>query len=290
MPRVRRGPRRRQKRKKILARAKGYYQAKSKLYRYAREAVDRGLKFAYIGRRLKKRDFRSLWIIRIGAGARRHGLSYSRFVQGLKLAGIELNRKMLAEMAVRDPDAFGKLAAQVSRALEARRAKESEAAAPSVEKPAATKARTQASEIPPPAEAAPAEAVKAEEAEPKATREAEAAPAKAVEPKAKETQEAPPAKAKTSKKVRKPAAKKAVSKTAPEKESDVSGAAPKAAEPSVKPSTAAKKRTPKPAAKPSTAAKPRKSSVGAKKKAAESSKASPKSKSAQKTSETTSSD
>ena len=172
MPRVTRGPRRRRKRKKILARAKGYYQAKSKLYRYAREAVDRSLKFAYIGRRLKKRDFRSLWIIRIGAGARQHGLSYSRFMHGLKLAAIELNRKMLAEMAVRDPDAFGKLAAQVSRALEAPRAKEPEATAPPAEKPAATKAETPAGEIPPPAEAAPAEAVEAVPAE--------TAPAKAV--------------------------------------------------------------------------------------------------------------
>ena len=141
MPRVTRGPRRRQKRKKILARAKGYYQAKSKLYRYAREAVDRSLKFAYIGRRLKKRDFRSLWIIRIGAGARQHGVSYSRFMHGLNLAGIELNRKMLAEMAVRDPDAFGKLVAQVSRALEAPRAKDPEAAPAPVAEPAATEAQ-----------------------------------------------------------------------------------------------------------------------------------------------------
>ena len=250
MPRVRRGPRRRQKRKKILARAKGYYQAKSKLYRYAREAVDRSLKFAYIGRRLKKRDFRSLWIIRIGAGARQHGLSYSRFMHGLKLAAIELNRKMLAEMAVRDPDAFGKLAAQVSRALEAPRAKEPEAAAPPAEKPAATKAETPAGEIPPPAEAAPA---------------------KAAEPEAKEAEEAPPAEAKPSKKVRKRAAKKTAPKTAPEEKS-----------------TAAKGA--KPAAKPAAAAKPRKSSVGAKKKAAKPSKASPKSKGAHTPSDTTSSD
>ena len=253
MPRVRRGPRRRQKRKKILARAKGYYQAKSKLYRYAREAVDRSLKFAYIGRRLKKRDFRSLWIIRIGAGARQHGLSYSRFMHGLKLAAIELNRKMLAEMAVRDPDAFGKLAAQVSRALEAPRAKEPEAAAPPAEKPAATKAETPAGEIPP---------------------SAEAAPAKAAEPEAKEAEEAeeaPPAEAKPSKKVRKRAAKKAAPKTASKEKS-----------------TAAKGA--KPAAKPAAAAKPRKSSAGAKKKAAKPSKASPKSKGAQTPSDTTSSD
>ena len=254
MPRVRRGPRRRQKRKKILARAKGYYQAKSKLYRYAREAVDRSLKFAYIGRRLKKRDFRSLWIIRIGAGARQHGLSYSRFMHGLKLAEIELNRKMLAEMAVRDPDAFGKLSAQVSRALEAPRAKEPEATAPPVEKSAATKAETPAGEIPPPAEAAPAEAVKAEEAEAKLAGEAEAAPAKAAEPEAKEAEEAPPAEAKPSKKVRKPAAKKTAPKTAPEEEAT----AAKGAKPAAKPATATKKK----AAKPSKAS-PKSKSKGA---------------------------
>ena len=105
MPRVRRGIKRRQKRKKLLAQAKGYYQRKSKLYRYAKEAVDRSQKFAYIGRRLKKRDFRSLWIIRISAGARANGLSYNQFIHGLKLAEIDLNRKMLSEIAIADPEA-----------------------------------------------------------------------------------------------------------------------------------------------------------------------------------------
>ena len=119
MPRVRRGAKRRQKRKKILARAKGYFQTKSKLYRYAKEAVNRSQKFAYIGRRLKKRDFRALWITRIGAATDQHGLSYSRFIHGLKLAGIELNRKMLAELAVNDADGFGKLAELAKEALEA---------------------------------------------------------------------------------------------------------------------------------------------------------------------------
>ena len=118
MPRVTRGSRRRKKRKKILARAKGYFQAKSKLYRYAREAVDRSEKFAYIGRRLKKRDFRALWITRIGAATDQHGLSYSRFIHGLKLAGIALNRKMLAEMAVKDADSFAKLVEMAKAALE----------------------------------------------------------------------------------------------------------------------------------------------------------------------------
>lgn len=128
MPRVKRGSRRRDRRKKILAQAKGYYQRKSKLFRYAKEAVERGQKFAYIGRRLKKRDFRSLWIIRIGAAARNHGLSYSRFLHGLKLAGIDLNRKMLADMAIHDESGFEQLAAAARSALEARPTSEAPAA------------------------------------------------------------------------------------------------------------------------------------------------------------------
>ena len=96
MPRVKRGNKRRLKRKKVLGQAKGFYQGKSKLYRYAKEAVDRGQKFAYIGRKLKKRDFRSLWIIRINAAARLNGLSYSRLMHGLKVAGVNLDRKALA--------------------------------------------------------------------------------------------------------------------------------------------------------------------------------------------------
>ena len=127
MPRVKRGSKRRDRRKKILAQAKGYYQRKSKLFRYAKEAIERGQKFAYIGRRLKKRDFRSLWIIRIGAAARNHGLSYSRFLHGLKLAGIDLNRKMLAEMAIHDESGFEQLADTAKNALEARPASEAPA-------------------------------------------------------------------------------------------------------------------------------------------------------------------
>lgn len=119
MPRVKRGNHRRLKRKRVLKQAKGYFQAKSKLYRYAKEAVDRAQKFAFIGRKLKKRDFRSLWIIRINAAARLHGLSYSRLMNGLKIGGIEINRKMLAEMAVRDPEGFGQVAAAAREALEA---------------------------------------------------------------------------------------------------------------------------------------------------------------------------
>ena len=103
MPRVKRGTVRRAKRKKLLARAKGFYQTKSKLYRAAKESVDTALKYAFVGRRRKKRDFRRLWIVRINAAAREHGLSYSAFMQGPGAAGVTLDRKMLAELAVREP-------------------------------------------------------------------------------------------------------------------------------------------------------------------------------------------
>jgi large subunit ribosomal protein L20 len=106
MPRVKRGNVRRAKRKKLLARAKGFYQTKSKLYRSAKESVDTALKYAFVGRRRKKRDFRRLWIIRINAAARREGISYSQLMHGLREAGVEVNRKMLADVAVTDPDAF----------------------------------------------------------------------------------------------------------------------------------------------------------------------------------------
>lgn len=129
MPRVRRGSKRRNRRKKILAQAKGYYQRKSKLFRYAKEAVERGQKFAYIGRRLKKRDFRGLWIIRIAAAARQNEISYSKLIHGLKLAGIDLNRKMLAEMAVHDESGFAQLAATAKAAIEAQPAAEVQPAA-----------------------------------------------------------------------------------------------------------------------------------------------------------------
>ncbi len=118
MPRVKRGNHRRKKRKRILQKAKGFYQGKSKLYRYAKEAVDRAEKFAYIGRKLKKRDFRALWITRISAGARLNGLNYSRFINGLQRAGIDLNRKMLSEMAVHDPQGFRQLAETAKAALD----------------------------------------------------------------------------------------------------------------------------------------------------------------------------
>jgi len=117
MPRVKRGTKRRAKRKKILDRASGYFLTKSKLYRAAKEAVDRGLKFAYSGRKQKKRQYRSLWIVRIGAAARLNGMNYNQFISGLKKSGVELDRKILADIAVKDPAAFTSLAAQAKGAL-----------------------------------------------------------------------------------------------------------------------------------------------------------------------------
>jgi large subunit ribosomal protein L20 len=117
MPRVKRGTKRRDRRKKILRRASGYFLTKSKLYQAAQEAVERGLKFAYIGRRQKKRQFRSLWIVRISAAAKLNGTSYSRFIDGLKKAGIELDRKILADIAVHDAAAFTALAETAKAAV-----------------------------------------------------------------------------------------------------------------------------------------------------------------------------
>ena len=122
MPRVKRGTVRRAKRKKLLARAKGFYQTKSKLYRAAKESVDTALKYAFVGRRLRKRDFRRLWVTRINAAARENGLSYSQFIKGLSLAGITLDRKMLAELAVSEPAAFSALVTQAKNALPATQA------------------------------------------------------------------------------------------------------------------------------------------------------------------------
>ena len=118
MPRVKRGNKRLERRKKILKLAKGYRGTKSKLYRSAKESVERGLNFAYTGRKLKKRDFRSLWIVRIGAAARLNGLNYSQFMHGLKLAGVELDRKVLADLAANTPEAFKEVAAQAKNALD----------------------------------------------------------------------------------------------------------------------------------------------------------------------------
>jgi large subunit ribosomal protein L20 len=117
MPRVKRGNKRVQRRKKILGLAKGYRLTKSKLHRSAKEAVDRGLQFSYRDRRTKKRDFRSLFIIRLGAAARNNNLSYSRFIGGLKKAGIALDRRVLAEIAIKDPATFALIAESAKAAL-----------------------------------------------------------------------------------------------------------------------------------------------------------------------------
>jgi large subunit ribosomal protein L20 len=106
MARVKRAVTAQKKRRKMMKLAKGYFGAKSKQYRAASEQVRRSLRYAYVGRKLKKRDFRSLWIARINAAARMNGLSYSRLINGLKVAGIEVNRKMLSELAISDAQAF----------------------------------------------------------------------------------------------------------------------------------------------------------------------------------------
>ena len=117
MPRVKRGTVRRAKRKKLLSRAKGFYQTKSKLYRSAKESVDTALKYAFVGRRNKKRDFRRLWVVRINAAARLNGLTYGQLIHGLKNAGNTLDRKSLAELAATSPAAFAAVAEQAKAAL-----------------------------------------------------------------------------------------------------------------------------------------------------------------------------
>ena len=116
MPRVKRGTHRRDYRHKTLRRAKGFFLTKSKLNRAAQEAVEKALRYGYVGRRLKKRNFRSLWIVRINAACRQSGLSYSKFISGLKKAGVELNRKVLADIAVNDAPGFATLAGKAKEA------------------------------------------------------------------------------------------------------------------------------------------------------------------------------
>ena len=110
MPRVKRGSAAHKRHKRILRRAKGYFGARSRLIKTAREAVERGWRYAYRDRKQRKREFRVLWIARINAAVREHGLSYSRFMHGLSAAGVEVDRKSLAELAVSDPQAFADLA------------------------------------------------------------------------------------------------------------------------------------------------------------------------------------
>ncbi len=117
MPRVTRSVARLKRKKKIMRAAKGARGGRSKLYKSAKENVERGLSYAYRDRRARKREFRRLWIIRINAAARIHDLSYSRFMAGLKKAGVEINRKMLADLAVRDAEAFGQLAEVAKKSL-----------------------------------------------------------------------------------------------------------------------------------------------------------------------------
>ncbi len=119
MPRVKRSVHARKKRRKVLEQAKGYWGLKKSSYRYAKEQVDRSLVYAYRDRKVRKRNFRQLWIIRINAAARQNGLSYNQFMSGLRRAEIGLDRKVLAELAVSDPKAFGALAERAKSALEA---------------------------------------------------------------------------------------------------------------------------------------------------------------------------
>ena len=111
MPRVKRGTASKKRRNRIFDAAKGYYGTRHRLLKTAREAVHKGLKYAYRDRKQRKREFRKLWIARINAAAREHGISYSRLIHGLEVAGVEVDRKILAELAVKDPKAFGDLAA-----------------------------------------------------------------------------------------------------------------------------------------------------------------------------------
>ena len=119
MPRVKRGTKRRAKRKKILKHTKGFFLTKSKLYRSAKEAMNRSLRYSYRDRRARKRDYRTLWIQRIGAAARNNGISYSQFMHALKVGGVELDRKILADLAVREPESFAALVAQAKQHLSA---------------------------------------------------------------------------------------------------------------------------------------------------------------------------
>ncbi len=123
MSRVKRGTKRRARRKKLLKHAKGFFLTKGKLYRSAREAVNRSLRFSYRDRRNRKRDFRTLWIQRIGAAVRNNGLSYSQFIHGLKIGGIDLDRKIMADMAVNDAAGFTALVETAKSHLPVPRAK-----------------------------------------------------------------------------------------------------------------------------------------------------------------------
>ena len=127
MPRVKSNVTRLKRKKQIMEAAKGAYGGRSKLWKAAKETVERGWRYAYRDRKNKKRDFRKLWIVRINAAAHEHGMSYSVFIDGLKKAGLEIDRKILADIAVRDPAAFGVIAEQVRKALDADRSEKTAA-------------------------------------------------------------------------------------------------------------------------------------------------------------------
>ncbi len=146
MARVKRGVIARRRHKKIIGRAKGYYNARRKVYRVANQAVIKAGQYAYIGRKQKKRQFRSLWIVRINAAARMFDLSYSRMINGLNKAGIEVDRKVLADIAVHDIKAFGAIAAQAKAALEGKAAPKP-AAKPAAKKAAPKKAAAQGDDL-----------------------------------------------------------------------------------------------------------------------------------------------
>src|SRR3954463_94411 len=130
MPRVKRSVHARKKRRKVLEQASGYWGLKNSNYTYAKEQVERSLAYAYRDRKVRKREFRKLWIIRINAGARANGLSYNQFIAGLKAAEIELDRKILADLATTDPQAFAAIAEQAKSAFEkSQKSRESQAAA-----------------------------------------------------------------------------------------------------------------------------------------------------------------
>jgi len=117
VPRVKRGTKRKNRRKKLLGLAKGYYLNKSKLYKFAKESVEKALVYAYRDRKARKRDFRRLWIVRIGAAARQNGINYGQFMHGLKTAGLDLDRKILADIALQDPAAFTRLVETAKKAV-----------------------------------------------------------------------------------------------------------------------------------------------------------------------------
>ena len=117
MARVKRGVTARRRHKKILSRAKGYYNARRKVFRVAKQAVIKALQYSYIGRKQKKRQFRALWIVRINAGARQYGLSYSRMMNGLKKAGVTVDRKVLSDLAIHEPAAFQAIVEQAKAAF-----------------------------------------------------------------------------------------------------------------------------------------------------------------------------